>query len=373
MAIPTFEIPESTSVVDIHIINSTSKIRGLPTELFMEPKIKGYDVIDCPAYSFLIEHPKNKERIVFDLGVRKDWENLAPSIANRIRDKGWSVEVDRGVADILSDGGVEPKSVDAIIWSHHHWDHTGDPSTFPHSTDLVVGPGFKDAFVPAYPTSKNAPVRESDYANRKLREISFDTGLQIGACNAFDYFGDGSFYLLDSPGHAIGHMCGLARTTPSPHSTFILLGGDCAHHAGEFRPSPSLPLPSTISPSPLPHLHPNVCPGSLFIPIHRLYDPSNRTSASDTPVSEPFFQCAAGGAHDVQKAQASVNKMASFDGREDVFVVIAHDAHVKDVVTLFPKGKANAWREEGWKEKVRWRFLGDFEEAVKERESVGRG
>lgn len=90
--------------------------------------------------------------------------------------------------------------------SHFHWDHTGDPSTFPHSTDLVVGPGFKDAFIPGYPANQDAPIRESDYANRKLREISFDEDLTIGGYKALDYFNDGSFYLLDSPGVSLQSM-----------------------------------------------------------------------------------------------------------------------------------------------------------------------
>ncbi|KAL8702956.1 MAG: hypothetical protein Q9201_003860 [Fulgogasparrea decipioides] len=366
MSAAELSIPESLSTVDVHIIDSTSRISGIPTETFMEPKVKGYNNIDCPAFSFLIEHPKSSERVLFDLGVRKDWENLSASISKRLKDRGWSVTVEKGVAAILKDNGVEPKSISAIIWSHFHWDHIGDPSTFPHSVDLVVGPGFKDAFTPGYPTNQDSPIHESDYADRKLREISFESDLQVGGYKAFDYFGDGSFYLLDSPGVSC------FRTSASP-STFILLGGDCAHHAGEFRPSPSLPLPSTISPSPLPHLHPTVCPGSLFIPVHRLYDPSNRTAATDTPTSQPFLQPSAEGANDVTKARDSVRKMSASDGRDDVLVMIAHDAHMLDVVRCFPDGKANSWKEEGWKAKGAWRFLKDFEEAVKEREKLGRG
>ena len=87
-----------------------------------------------------------------------------------------------------------------VLYSHYHWDHSGDPSTFPPSTALVVGPGFKDAFVPAYPTKPGCAIHESDYAGRELREIAFDGELTIGGFKAFDYFGDGSFYLLDSPG-----------------------------------------------------------------------------------------------------------------------------------------------------------------------------
>jgi hypothetical protein len=47
--------------------------------------------------------------------------------------------------------------------SHWHFDHTGDPSGFPPSVDLIVGPGFKDAFLPGYPTNEKAMILESDY------------------------------------------------------------------------------------------------------------------------------------------------------------------------------------------------------------------
>ncbi|KAL8856492.1 MAG: hypothetical protein Q9178_006891 [Gyalolechia marmorata] len=340
MAATDFIIPESASTVDISIINSTARIRGVPTERFMEPKIKGYDVLDCPAYSFLIEHGRSGQKVLFDLGLRKDWENLSPTITTRIKEHGWSVTAEKGVVDILKDGGFEPKSINAIVWSHHHWDHIGDPSTFPHSTDLLVGPGFKDAFIPAYPTEPSSPIRESDYADRQLREISFDFDLTIGGYKALDYFGDGSFYLLDSPG---------------------------------FRPSHTLPLPSIITPSPLPHLYPTACPGSLFIPIHRLYDPSARTTATDLPTNQPFFLSTADGAHDLDQCRDSVRKMSAFDGKENVLVMIAHDAQMLDVVTCFPKGKANQWKAEGWKGKGAWQFLGDVEEAVKKKEEEGRG
>lgn len=48
--------------------------------------------------------------------------------------------------------------------SHWHWDHIGDPSTFPPSTDLIVGPGFKDAMLPGAPANPDSPLLESAYA-----------------------------------------------------------------------------------------------------------------------------------------------------------------------------------------------------------------
>jgi glyoxylase-like metal-dependent hydrolase (beta-lactamase superfamily II) len=48
--------------------------------------------------------------------------------------------------------------------SHWHWDHIGDPSTFPPKTDLVVGPGFKEAMLPGAPANPESPIQEKDYS-----------------------------------------------------------------------------------------------------------------------------------------------------------------------------------------------------------------
>lgn len=45
--------------------------------------------------------------------------------------------------------------------SHFHFDHIGDISKFPSSTELVVGPGFKQKFSRAYPTDPDSVLRES--------------------------------------------------------------------------------------------------------------------------------------------------------------------------------------------------------------------
>lgn len=45
---------------------------------------------------------------------------------------------------------------------------------------------------------------------------------------AIDYFGDGSLYIVDTPGHITGHVSLLARTGPQK---WVFLGGDCCHDA----------------------------------------------------------------------------------------------------------------------------------------------
>lgn len=112
---PPLNIPHSNSTVNVHIINTTSRIKNIPYSVFVEPPIKGLDFLDCPAFSFLIEHPTNGRKLLFDLGVRKDWENLAPSITDRIRGGGWQITVEKDVAEILQGGGVKFENIEAIV------------------------------------------------------------------------------------------------------------------------------------------------------------------------------------------------------------------------------------------------------------------
>lgn len=356
---PALNIPPSDSTVEVSIIDTTAHIK-LPAGNFMQPPVPGYEQLEACCYSFLIKHKnpsKNSKHdtLLFDLGVRKDWENGPTAVAQLLKSTpGASLEVEKDVATILRENGQALEDIGAIIWSHWHFDHTGDPSTFPPSTDLIVGPGFKENFSPAFPTAPDAPVDERSWQGRELQEIDFSAkgqDLRIGKFNALDFYGDGSFYLLDTPGHAVGHLCALARTTANP-PTFMFLGGDIAHHGGEFRPTQYLPLPDAIKPNPLEAPFANAtsaCPGEIFQAIH---PKSSKT--------EPFFAPAGAVHKDDKEAKRSIDKMTEFDAYEDVFSVIAHDSSLFDVVEFYPK-RANEWQAKGWEKEGRWRFLRSFE------------
>ncbi|KAM6479584.1 Metallo-hydrolase/oxidoreductase [Trichoderma sp. SZMC 28011] len=354
---PDLKIPFSSVSVKIRIIDTTTRVGDIPSELFMSPIFEGLEHLNCPAYSFLIEHPSNG-KLLFDLGARKDYMNLPPLVSNRIRDGGWKVEVQKGVREQLEEHGIDGKDIDAVIWSHWHWDHIGDMSTFDKRTTLVVGPGFKQNFIPAYPTNPDSPLLESDFEGRVLREISFDTanGLQIGGFNAFDYFGDGSFFLLDSPGHAIGHMCALARVTSD---SFVFMGGDACHHGGQFRPSRYLGLPSVLLPNPFENQGTLGYPGALF--DHLLPDGDR---------NKPFFTVSSstngnGVATDANQAGETIRKIQEVDANDKILVVMAHDASLLDVLDFFPR-YVDGFVQKGWVKAGRWVFLKDFKKALKE-------
>ena len=355
---PDFKVFSSPhhSTVRVRIIDTTSIVGKIPAALFMTPEFPGLNKLSGPSFSFLIEHPSSRS-LLFDLGVRKDWENLAPVTTRRIEAMKVTATVQKGVREQLEEHGVNVKNIEGIIWSHWHWDHTGDPSSFEKSTALIVGPGFTKSLMPGYPADKDGRILESDYAGRDLREIAFDQNLKIGRFDAVDYFGDGSFYLLDSPGHAVGHMCGLARVTSSP-SSFILMGGDICHHVGQFRPSLQHPLPSLISPNPFDQQSLTACPGEL---LERLLPDNDRT--------KPFYTVARSEvgmtvAHDPDEADASISKLQDTDALDEVLVVIAHDSSLLPVVDFFPKYADNFF-EKGWAKDSKWLFLKDFVDAVK--------
>ncbi|CAH0047343.1 unnamed protein product [Clonostachys solani] len=320
---PNLEIPPSQHVVNVSVIDSTANVR-CPWGFFVKNPLPGHETLECPSFVFLVQHPSGK-RVLFDLGLRKDIEGFPPVIQQGM--KGMHMEAEKDIAQILKDSGkLSLDEIDAIIWSHWHADHTGDPSTFPSSTDLVVGPGFKKAILPGYPANPHGVILESDYSGRELQEVDFSDSIQIGEFRAFDYFNDGSFYLLDSPGHAVGHMSALARTTPS---TFILMGGDGCHHSGSLRPSKHFPLPDEVSPSPFsvpPHSHGTVCPGAILEAIHPL-----RTR------TQPYYGLLTEAqGRDVPAAEATIHKMISFDANDNVFVVTAHDRSLIDVIDFYP-------------------------------------
>ncbi|CAE6413632.1 unnamed protein product [Rhizoctonia solani] len=355
VAPPPLNIPASDHVVKLSVIDTTTRMGKIPTTMFFESVIKGHEFFSGPAYSFLIEH-ESGAKVLFDMGVPQKWEDTAPSMVNLVRTSGVEVSVTKNVSDILIEHGIPLDSINSIIWSHHHWDHTGDPSLFPSTTTLTVGPGFKATMLPGYPTDPNSSILESAYKDRELVEISFEKSpeFRIGQFRAFDYFGDGSFYLLDSPGHAVGHICGLARTTTD---TFVLLGGDVCHHAGELRPTKYLPLPDSIDPNPLPGKlagGPGVCLGSVLLNLHPKH-----------VATEPFYRTGAGAMGDPVETQKSVDKTTDFDCHENIFTVIAHDSSLLDVIDFFPK-PLNDWKLRGYKEKSLWMFVKDFNDGVQD-------
>lgn len=348
-AAPDPSIPASSSTVEVRIIDTTC-YGSVNTSLVFDPSLPGHETFRFPSYAFLITNPRLNKHVLFDLGMAKNWTTSLPPTSVEFIQRHMPFTVERNVQDILdadiSPFGVKAGDISSVIWSHHHFDHRGDMSTFPPSTELVIGPGFQGAYAPYYPTDPTSSINEHELQGRPVRELAESAfALRAGLFPAHDFFGDGSLYILSAPGHTVGHLCALARLTSAPKPTFAFLGGDCAHHPGIFRPSPYLPLPCHLPYLPNPSTHqPSSSPGQ--------------------PV-DPFFRAQTGVNADQRLAEQSVRAMQEFDAREDVLVCISHDASLLDIGVEFYPATLNNWKalEKDGRlntDRVKWSFCRDF-------------
>jgi len=377
----------SSATVNVSLINTSSRIHGVKTQDFFGPPIPSHPHkwLAVPILSFLIRHSATNKTLLFDLGIRKDWEKLSPGVVSQIRAENWTISVPQDVATVLTQSGVDVKSIDTIVLSHAHFDHIGNPSTFPKSTSLLVGPGFKKNLLPGYPSNLSSTILDADYANRKITEMDFDfnrdfnrdfnlnrdgdsdesTGkvIQLGRFAALDFFGDGSFYLLSAPGHAVGHLCGLARVTSSgsedsggekrKKNEFVLMAGDAFHHVAELRPSPEVSLPVSLQATYLRNTNRDKNENGQG---------DRDGDGEERGRTKPFYTplLSHGNWHlNALQAEQTVTKLQEADAVDEILVIAAHDETVLGVVDEFPREMAG-FGKKGWKEMVRWRFLEDF-------------
>ncbi|KAJ7717785.1 beta-lactamase-like protein [Mycena metata] len=351
MSFTDLGIPPSTATVSVTAFNAVDpRTVSVLANTLMKPVGAGHELFRFPIFTFLITHAASGRRVLFDLGVRKDLENTAPAVAADVRAGLIVMPVERDFVEQLGDYGVEAGSISAAIWSHAHFDHIGDVSKFRASTDLVFGVGTPCETRPSHP---HAMLMESDLAGRNLVPIAFDeSSLQIGGFKAHDYFGDGSLYLLDVPGHLSGHMCALTRVTPT---SFLFLGGDAAHHVGMLRPTAALHRAFPAPPALLTSTKRSVAltaiaPASNDTTDAKPFDLAARTS--------PLLDVAEGGYYeDAPTSRASIALISAFDANPDVLVVLAHDESLLEIVGPAFPAKLDGWKERGWKERAVWAFL----------------
>ena len=350
-AAPSLDLPKSNSTCEVSIIPCAPDL-VCATDSLLLPVIKGHERLNLPTYAFHITHKVSGKQVMFDAGARKDWWNMTPSNKAAVLDTVPGIKSDMEITEILTAGGVDLNNINSVIFSHWHWDHTGNMALFPKSTEVIVGQGFKEAFLPAYPEGQKSPFHAYEFEGREIREIEFNTGHKIGDFPAYDLFGDGSLYLLDAPGHAVGHVMALVRTTPD---TFMVLGGDITHFSGAFRPTQYKPMPSSFDENTKFAAHvPSPCSCHVFTACHP--DPENART-------KPFYHASSAPGSwyvDPPLAQKSITSLYDLDANPNIMVAIAHDPSLGEVLPLFPSATINDWKEKGYKEKTTWRFLNEL-------------
>ncbi|KEQ98127.1 hypothetical protein AUEXF2481DRAFT_26523 [Aureobasidium subglaciale EXF-2481] len=204
-----------------------------------------------PSLAFLIQHANKSgriTRIVFDLGLRRDTNRYAEPIRKYITTRR-PMTTRPDVVEGLARGGLTPRDIDYVIYSHVHWDHIGEPRDFPDSIfivgygalDLRSGAGaklrgghpfFEHDLLPESRTIElSDPKEERGVSSAHQSSVqNFDTTRALTAFkhlpNTLDLFGDGSVLIVDAPGHLAGHINISVKVTDDRH---VYLAGDAFH------------------------------------------------------------------------------------------------------------------------------------------------
>jgi len=130
------------------------------------------------------------------------------------------------VAALLRRAGVDPASLRMIIISHLHIDHTAGLPDLPKEVPLHAGPYATRHY-------EHMWYAPTDHFRGFAEVHTFDfTGLPAdGPGPAIDLFGDGSLFVVSTPGHAEGNLSFVVNGTGGP----VLLTCDASHTQEGFR------------------------------------------------------------------------------------------------------------------------------------------
>lgn len=172
---------------------------------------------------------------------------------------------------------------------------------------MITGPGSKAANGEGWPIDPKSPFSSAVVQHPKFKELSFETGewSPLGPFDrAYDFFRDGSFYLIDTPGHMPGHLGALALTGLDE---WVFMGGDCCHHRSLLKGS----RPMSVTSGPM---------GRCF---H-----SNPQLAGET-----------------------LEKIRKLEKLGKVFVALAHDSFLVGPMPQYPDN-LNGWSDSVWQKNL---------------------
>lgn len=301
--------------------------------------------LSLPIQGALLTLP-NGDQYIWDLGWRIDSENLPQVFRGTIPFGTLDAKEDSVAQKLVWKQGLKRENFKGIILSHAHVDHYGALDLFDPTVPCYSGKGTLEwinggdlrggfnQFPSRYLEQgrKFVEVAKDGYETRPI--ASFD--------EAYDFLGDGSLWLVKTPGvststltsidtslipyhtaqHCPGHLSLLAHTGTND---WVFLSGDAAHHQSLYLPIPPLPYSHDTDRRSIP---------SLF---KMTPDATSLSCMQDFP----------------DLAWHNFSAMTRMEMQENLMVVLAHEIEL-GVVAELDQGQGlslDDWRHKGWKEK----------------------
>lgn len=174
--------------------------------------IEDHDVrIALPVH--VLKHPTHGT-VFFDTGIPQELQ------AKGVVPKKYMGTLERNVVmkDIIAEAGAP----DAVFISHMHADHILGLPDIAVGTTVYVGPGEWELRGGGHGLLHRTLV--ATLGDHAFTELAFE-GEEAGFQGVFDVWGDGSLFVLYTPGHTPGSISLVARTTQGP----MLFTGDTVH------------------------------------------------------------------------------------------------------------------------------------------------
>lgn len=183
-----------------------------------------HELRQFPSGVFLFDGADGR-RVLFDTGYATgEWRSGWRGAAYR-RLLPPKVSADDDIAGQLTRDGVEPASVTHVVLSHLHPDHIGGIRRFPDATFVMTAAQVRSLAAPRLRAGILTGLLPPwfDAARRTVLGPDAFLATSVGGVSvrAVDLFGDGSYLLVDLPGHAEGHVGALVDGR-------ALLAGDAA-------------------------------------------------------------------------------------------------------------------------------------------------
>ncbi len=178
-----------------------------------------------PVLAFLVEHPE-KGYGLFDTGLDASFAHSPRGNFGWLLGRAVKVRTSPGMdtASRLKALGVSPGDIAFVVLSHLHLDHPGGLPALPTGARPVV-----------YADAEELKIARSffglfkGYIGKHLQGFTITPLSYSGPLSPFDnvcdLFGDGSIFVLRTPGHTPGHVSVLFNMKKGP----LLLTFDAAH------------------------------------------------------------------------------------------------------------------------------------------------
>jgi N-acyl homoserine lactone hydrolase len=180
-----------------------------------------------PVLAYLVEHPE-KGLVLLDTGLHESFcenacGNFGPLLGRVVKAKS---EKGKDVVSQLASLGFSPPDIRYVILSHLHLDHTSGLPGFKHAEVYVDSAELK---VAGSPMGMMGGCAKAHLEGVEMRSFQYGTAVEPFD-RVWDFFGDGSIFIIRTPGHTKGNVVVLLNAGEGP----ILLTFDAAHRAANL-------------------------------------------------------------------------------------------------------------------------------------------